>query len=198
MVGRKRVRNPASKDLILKAAARVIAKRGPAHLTLDAVAREAGLSKGGLLYNFPTKQSLVQGMILDHVERFRSEYERLRAERNGPNSAISAMIGAQRTTGVERGTGLAMLAGIAENPDLLSPLREEACQALTDVRESATDPMIATLAWLAINGLEFLDLLDVSPFEGEERKRIEERLVELVEATPGQNAPATAKRSGIT
>ena len=40
-----------------------LVKTGAGKLTLDAVAERAGLSKGGLLYNFPTKDALLQAMI---------------------------------------------------------------------------------------------------------------------------------------
>ena len=42
--------------LLLQAAATVIRRAGSLNLTLDAVAREAGVSKGGLLTTFPTRR----------------------------------------------------------------------------------------------------------------------------------------------
>ncbi len=191
MAGRKRVRNPASKEMILDAAERVVMQQGPGHMTLEAVAREAGLSKGGLLYNFPSKQSLIQGMILGHVERHRCRYEELRAARaDEPNSAICALIECRKAAGIERGVGLAMLAGLAENPELLSPFREELRKTLTEIRENATDPMVATLVWLAIDGLEFLELLDISPFDDKEREKIESQLTGFIESGCGAASEA--------
>ena len=43
---------------------------GISGLTLEAVAREAGVSKGGLLYHFPSKEALISGMIGRLVEGF--------------------------------------------------------------------------------------------------------------------------------
>ena len=180
--------------MILEAAERVVTQQGPGKLTLDAVAREAGLSKGGLLYNFPSKRSLIQGMILDHVERHRCRYEELRAERAGePNSAICALIEARKAAGVERGVGLAMLAGLAENPELLSPFRDEMRARLAEVRDNATDPAAATLVWLAIDGLEFLELLDISPFDEKERKALESQLTGFIQGGCG---PASIAEAG--
>jgi len=48
----------------------VIAKQGAPHLTLEAVAAEAGISKGGLLYHFPSKDALWQGLLEDFHENF--------------------------------------------------------------------------------------------------------------------------------
>ena len=43
------------------AAAKVIERDGAGHLTLEKVAAEADLSKGGLLYHYPSKDALLQG-----------------------------------------------------------------------------------------------------------------------------------------
>ena len=46
---------------ILDAANKVILDRGADGFTLDAVAREATVSKGGLLYHFPIQKKLIEG-----------------------------------------------------------------------------------------------------------------------------------------
>ncbi|WP_371362004.1 hypothetical protein SRRS_32680 [Sporomusa rhizae] len=47
-----------TKEQILRAAAEIINVEGVFSLTLEAVAKKAGISKGGLLYHFPTKDDL--------------------------------------------------------------------------------------------------------------------------------------------
>ena len=48
-----------------------IRRDGAAALTLDAVAAEAGVSKGGVLYHFGSKRALIDG-LLDALARRRS------------------------------------------------------------------------------------------------------------------------------
>ncbi|AUC56496.1 MULTISPECIES: TetR/AcrR family transcriptional regulator [Rhodobacterales] len=48
---------------ILAAARAIAAREGVAHTSFEAVAREAGLSKGGVLYNFPTKRGLMAALL---------------------------------------------------------------------------------------------------------------------------------------
>ncbi len=48
-------------DRMLDAAEVVVVRQGIANLTLEAVAAEAGLSKGGLLHHFPNKDRLDRG-----------------------------------------------------------------------------------------------------------------------------------------
>jgi AcrR family transcriptional regulator len=50
---------PSSRTLILDAAARLTEREGITALTLEAVAEEAGLTKGGLLYHFRTREDLL-------------------------------------------------------------------------------------------------------------------------------------------
>ena len=44
---------------LLESAAMIAGRDGIAALSLNAVAREAGVSKGGLLHHFPNKQALI-------------------------------------------------------------------------------------------------------------------------------------------
>lgn len=58
-------------NTILDAAEAVIREDGAAGLTIEAVARKAGVSVGGLQYSFRSKDALIAGMF----ERWGREYE---------------------------------------------------------------------------------------------------------------------------
>lgn len=47
---------------LLDATAAIIAEQGLARVTVDAVARRAGVTKGGLFHHFPSKQALIDGV----------------------------------------------------------------------------------------------------------------------------------------
>ena len=57
---------------LLDAAAAVVRRDGAGALTLDAVAAEAGVSKGGLLYHFPTKEAMI-AVLLERLDRLLAE-----------------------------------------------------------------------------------------------------------------------------
>ena len=63
------IRKPRSdaRARILDTALAVADRVGAAHLTLDAVAAEAGVSKGGLLYHFASKELLLRGVVEHHM-----------------------------------------------------------------------------------------------------------------------------------
>jgi AcrR family transcriptional regulator len=66
-----RTRNPElTRITLLDAAAAVLRDLGAA-LSLDAVAKEAGVSKGGLLHHFPSREALLNALALRLLEQFR-------------------------------------------------------------------------------------------------------------------------------
>jgi len=56
-------RPPAARDAVLDAFEHILVHDGERAATLDATARAAGVSKGGLLYHFASKDALVAGLI---------------------------------------------------------------------------------------------------------------------------------------
>jgi AcrR family transcriptional regulator len=71
-LARRARRRDHSREEILEAARRVLMKKGIAATTLDAVAREVGLSKAALYYYFPSKDALyfelVYGILQSHAQ----------------------------------------------------------------------------------------------------------------------------------
>ncbi|MCA9997886.1 MAG: TetR/AcrR family transcriptional regulator, partial [Anaerolineales bacterium] len=59
-----------TREIIFEACSSILRCDGLASLTLDAVAEEAGLSKGGLLYHFPSKVALIEGLFEYHNDIF--------------------------------------------------------------------------------------------------------------------------------
>ncbi|MEN9308893.1 MAG: hypothetical protein RL173_2825, partial [Fibrobacterota bacterium] len=51
-----------TRDHILQATATLVLAEGPSALTLEAAAKASGISKGGLLYHFPSKEALILGL----------------------------------------------------------------------------------------------------------------------------------------
>jgi AcrR family transcriptional regulator len=162
---------------ILEAAARIVEREGAAHLTIDAVASEAELSKGGVLYHFRTKQALLAGML----ERLLSESEERRSEmERAGESALTAWIKAEHDQApAERAMALALLANAAEDPSLLLPARSFLREAFARFREEAADPDLSLILLFAVEGRRFLDMLGLIPSDAVELERLHERMLEL-------------------
>jgi AcrR family transcriptional regulator len=72
----------ATRELILEAATELLAKHGYAALRVAAVAKEAGVSLGGQLHHFPTKDSLVIA-VLERLSARVLKFAERDAARNG-------------------------------------------------------------------------------------------------------------------
>ncbi|MFD6091234.1 TetR/AcrR family transcriptional regulator [Oerskovia sp. NPDC060338] len=64
-----------TKRAILDGAARALRQDG-ATVSLTAIAKEAGVSKGGLLHHYTSKEALVLALAQDAIEQFRDRVER--------------------------------------------------------------------------------------------------------------------------
>ena len=53
----------SKKQYILESAANIVNRQGTDYLTLDAVAKEASISKGGLLYHVKNREGLIKELV---------------------------------------------------------------------------------------------------------------------------------------
>ena len=170
---------------MLDAAARIVQRSGAGHLTIDAVAAEAGVSKGGVLYHFPSKRALLTGMLERLMESISSRAASHEASMNGePSAAIRARIlGEYDRDREERALSMAILAASAEDPGLIEPARCEASRAFEDVVRDSPNPDLATILLLATEGLRFMDMLDLTPMTAKQRSGIRDAMLRLAGAS---------------
>jgi AcrR family transcriptional regulator len=151
--------------------------------TLDTVAERAGLSKGKLHYNFPSKDALLQAMVQRLVDEVSAEREALRARAEpGRNlearQCTAALLKLRKDKTKEVASG--MLAASAENPRLLDPVRTVIKATLVNLKARSDDLDAALVGWLAIEGLNSLEMHDLNPFSEEERQRVVEAVDRLL------------------
>jgi AcrR family transcriptional regulator len=183
-----------SRERILAAAAEIVGQVGSGRLTLDAVAERAGISKGGLLYNFPSKDALLQGMIQRLIDEAAIEKERLRrAQPDARNleARLTCGVALKLRSGPMRDIATGMLAASAENPRLLDPIRAALATEWNLIKTTSENPADATLAWLALEGLTSLELHAISPISESERDAIVASALALLDGAC--DAPARAE-----
>jgi AcrR family transcriptional regulator len=157
-----------TKARIIDAAEEVVLRDGVARLTLDAAAAEAGLSKGGVLYHFPTRDALVAGMVDKIIEEFDEDIERLLEHDSGAGSFARAYIRATMAPSSPRPDredrlGAALIAAAAAEPALLVPLQLAADRWQHHLENDGLEPALATVLRLACDGLWMCDLFGLAP-----------------------------------
>ncbi|MEV0697035.1 TetR/AcrR family transcriptional regulator [Saccharopolyspora sp. NPDC050389] len=70
----------STRDRILDALQRILIRQGTAAVTLESVAAEAGVSKGGLLYHFRSKHAMFQGLTRRIDEDAEAEFAQATSE----------------------------------------------------------------------------------------------------------------------
>jgi len=89
---RRQRRREQSRGEILEAARRVLIRSGVAATTLEAVAQEAGMSKTGLYYYFPSKDALLFELVFAAFQaQSQAVHEAVEAANDG-GAALSAII----------------------------------------------------------------------------------------------------------
>ncbi|GGE47093.1 TetR family transcriptional regulator [Marinicauda pacifica] len=172
----------STQDAILDAAEAIVEREGARRLTIDAVVRESGFSKGGVLYNFGSKTALIQGMVERMIHSVDCEMEHAlhTAESDGVPVLPALLCAAMGFRKKNSRLSMALLAAAAENPELIDPVRARVSETRTMIAKRARDPDLARIAFLASDGLHFADLLGLDFLTPPERDSVEERLIAMV------------------
>lgn len=95
-------RKTIDRDVLLDAAEAVVLRDGAGNLTFDAVAKEAKVSKGGVLYAFGNKDALIDAMlgrVVSSYDRVVEEFLAIRGD--SPETRIHAYVEANRNEDAE-------------------------------------------------------------------------------------------------
>jgi AcrR family transcriptional regulator len=191
-------RKKDSRELILQAAEEIVAKRGPAHLTLETAANEAKVSKGGLFYHFRSKEALLEAMIRRSMELLESDHakfgESVTGERNGKMKAN--IIGTLRHLEGQRPVLIAVIAAIANDPKLVEPMRDSIRKDFLNLSKELTlrAEDIAIL-FLASQGLLLMELLNLSFLTPSQIRKVTQRMLQLVEELDTRSSTPSASVS---
>ncbi|AKO93089.1 TetR/AcrR family transcriptional regulator [Priestia filamentosa] len=167
--------------LILKAATEWIVEHDFHNLTLEAVAKKAGISKGGLLYHFPSKEDLLVGLTQSIFEEFT-----LLLDEKAENDPIEkgrwsrAYIELSRWD-LENNSKLnvAVMAQSLLNPEASKTMVKSYEYTQDRLLNDGLDPVIGAIIRLTIDGLYYSQLLDIAPIEKELKKETFEKLYEM-------------------
>ena len=173
-----------ARDRLLDAAEARLLAHGPAGLVLDAVAADAGVSKGGLLYHFPSKEALTLGLTRRMLDGFETTQAELRAGDPDPRGRHTrAYLYSTVTDRGEPADGSArlmagILAGFGGDPARLEEVRRHFAAWQEQLEDDGVDPVRATLVRLAADGLWLSSLLGLPSLD----KKLARSVLELLES----------------
>jgi AcrR family transcriptional regulator len=183
----------SNRDKILHAAVQVAVRDGIMAMTLDAVAQEAGVSKGGLLYHFRSKDELIAAMLVRFREEVQGQLEeRVAADPNPRGRFVRAMIQMVFPRARARDEGpstrsemsrffMAVLTAAVNNPRLLDPVRKNAHEMRERLLAEAPDGLRQIALRAAVDGLVLWQHLGVISPDDPLHQSILDELLTLAE-----------------
>ena len=148
---------------LLDAAAVVVRCEGVQALTLARVAEEAGVSKGGLLHHFGSKEDLLTGLLEQTLAEADDGLDRL-TDGAGPGAFARAYLEYVRRPGEHQAdTATAIFAAAAAGDGELGPAADVferwQCRLMHD---DGLDPALGLLARIVGDGLWLIDLFELA------------------------------------
>jgi len=169
---------------ILDAAETVVVRDGVRSLTLDAVAEQSGISKGGILYHYRTKEDLAAAM----VERSSAWFDDAVADAGRGDSIAT---GRFTRAYVRTSLGMTPLTGagfdslcssittaLLSFPDKLKPVVEQGNRTQRQIEADGLDPVLATIIRLAVDGLWLSENFNLMRFDAGLKAAVAERLLQ--------------------
>ncbi|MFD3660825.1 TetR/AcrR family transcriptional regulator [Streptomyces sp. NPDC058659] len=165
---------------ILEAATRVVEREGVKSVTFDSVAAEAGLTKGGLLYHFASRDDLVQAIHQHLADRWEAQMNAAAgkpAHEATPSERLTAYtrVATQSSTRAEL---LFMLEG-STHPGHAAPwdaVLERWAPPLTLTDADDPDALDQFIARLAADGLWLYESLTAERLPTQLRRAVAERI----------------------
>lgn len=181
----KKTRAGNSREVLIDAAEAVVLRDGGGTLTLDVVAAEAKVSKGGLLYHFPSKDSLIEAMIERLICTFTVSLElTLQSEPQArgrfTRALVRTMLGRpSKWVEKEARMSAALLAAVANQPKLLDPVRSAYGLWMKAVAADGLPPGRAMTVFAALDGIWFWTLFGICQPSPKQLRAVREVLEEL-------------------
>ncbi|MEQ0559836.1 TetR family transcriptional regulator [Amycolatopsis sp. NEAU-NG30] len=179
---RKAGRGPEeTRRALLDAAATAIRTRGIS-ASLDDIAREAGVSKGGLLYHFPAKDALVRALAQDLLDGFRAEVQAaLDPADTAPGRLTRAYVRASLDTSQDEVAireNIALIAQLISIPEIAALARADAERWDRELHADGLPAAVVTLVVAAADGASTAPLwgagIDVAA-----ARKLEKQLLDL-------------------
>jgi AcrR family transcriptional regulator len=185
------------------------ASPGIGGLTLDAVALEAGVSKGGLLHHFPSKDKLLEAMVQRIIDRWVADWQtEIEKTPPGPGRVPRAFLNMcllrqDEWTDDLRQTSAVLIAALTGNPRLVHPLHIAQAKLDALIEQDGLPQGVGETILAAIDGLWFSWIFNPSRVTPKLLTQVRSVLLKAVEhaehlaaQTPAHSTPASLPASG--
>jgi len=175
-------RKSIDRNVLLDIAERIVSEQGAKALTIDALAKAAGITKGGVQYSFHNKEALLDAIFDRWDQQYNALYLSIAGENPPPPEKVAGHVEATRQ-GDEKANARAasLMMALLENPKQLAETRSWYRDIIAGLDLSTEEGRQARLAFLASEGaflLRSLGLMEIEDAEWQDMlKDISTRLL---------------------
>lgn len=188
-MGRKR---SIDREELMKAVESVVRRDGIAGLSIDAVAKEAGVSKSSVVYDCETKAGLMAAFTRHQLAQHRAKFDATAAHFEGqPNARLKTLIETFRTVPTDEDIAMALLlsVGLGANSECRAIMRAEMVRDADAIRAEAAEPYLMLRTLLTLHGMAFLEFYDLHRFDESARNMLLDDLMAVVNSDAGASKP---------
>lgn len=173
----------SKRSQILEAATRVVQREGVKSVTFDSVAAEAGLTKGGLLYHFASRDDLVLAIHQHLADRWEADLVAA-AGKSAAEASRDERLAAYAQVAIQSATRAELLLMLEGSTDAAhSAVWEAVTERWAPPPASAGDAPAALdrfIVRLAADGLWLYDSLTSQQLTSEMRRAVAERIADAL------------------
>lgn len=166
----------ATRRQLLEVLGDIILEKGVEGVTLDAVAAAAGVSKGGLLYHFPSKRALMEGFVKDYTQEYLDSGAKIAAEdpeRIGRTTRACLRVVADNLYDHKSAClWVTLLATLQDEGKFKANVRDHFYSTMASDSVDRSINVTLAIAYLAVDGLALADLAGVFADDKELRAKI--------------------------
>ncbi len=172
-------------ERVLGSAESLVTRQGIGSLTMDAVAAEAGVSKGAVLHHFRTKDALVEALVSRKLHTLESDLESHMADL--PEDGSRTLLGMVRQATSQYADGQAfpraLLVAAVENSNGLDQFKALFAETLRRVETEANGREANPVLLFAILGLLLTKSLGIADLEPERAQHMFDTIARAARGT---------------
>ncbi|NBU99028.1 MAG: TetR/AcrR family transcriptional regulator [Spirochaetia bacterium] len=168
---------PASetKDTILKSAMEIIQNDGIESFTIEKVSKKANISKGGLLYHFPNKESILKEIFSNMLIRFEDKLNVSLKVDHSNEWSVNYMKSTFEDLLDTQYQASGLILALATQPALMELLRDKYKEWDKQMNKTAPNSDILKILRYAADGIWFCEVLGLSKLSKKEKNKLLEQ-----------------------
>jgi AcrR family transcriptional regulator len=164
-----------TKDLILKSAMDLIQNDGIESFTLEKVSKRAKISKGGLLYHFPTKESILKEIFANMLTRFEEKMSISLQVDHSNEWSLNYMKSTFEDLLETQYQASGLILAFATQPALMELLRDKYKEWDKQMNKISSNSDILKILRYAADGIWFCEILGLSKLSKKEKSKLLEQ-----------------------